>query len=172
MRRWLLVVIFPLLALTGALAIYAGVVARGRLEPSRVRWGDAEYDVVVRREGEAMLHEFRRGGRVAETLAGSTDTLCDDPWIALIDVDGDGRLDVYHHRCNGHGYLTYAPASDSVAYVNLGQFDLDDAPVLRSFWAREILEWRGLRLLAAGVAAALAGAIGLVALAIGGRRPS
>lgn len=171
LRRWILGTTFALLAFAGASVLYAGIVARSRFEPPVVRWGDAEYAVVVRREDQALLHEFRRDGRVAETLAGSTDTLCDDPWVMLIDVDGDGRLDVYHRTCRGHGYLKYAPAADGVAYVDLGQFDLDDAPILRSLWASEILDWHGLRLIAAGVAAGLVGAIGLLALAIRGRRP-
>jgi len=168
-RRWILGTSFALLALGGASLVYAGVVARSRFAPSVVRWGDAEYTVVVRRDGEAMLHELHRGGRVAETLAGSTDTLCDDPWIMLIDVDGDGRLDVYHRSCRGHGYVKYTPATDRVAYVDLGQFDLDDAPILRSQWASEIMDWHGLRLISAGAAAALVGAIALLALALRGR---
>jgi len=170
MRRWILGTMFALLALAGASLLYAGVVARSRFEPSVVRWGDAEYAVVAHREGEALVHELRRAGRVAETLAGSTDTLCDDPWIMLIDIDGDGRLDVYHRTCGGHGYLKYAPATDSLAYVDLGQFDLDDAPILRSMWASEIMDWHGLRLIALGVAAGLVGAIGLLASALRGRR--
>lgn len=171
LRRWILTTTFALLALAGGSVLYAGIVARSRFEPSEVRWGAAEYTVVVRREDQALLHEFRRDGRVAETLAGSTDTLCDDPWIMLIDIDRDGQLDVYHHTCRGHGYLRYAPATGGVAYVDLGQFDLDDAPILRSQWASEIMDWHGLRLIAAGAAAGLVGAIGLLALAIRGRRP-
>jgi hypothetical protein len=172
LRRPILATTFALLACVGASLLYAGIVARGRFEPLEVRWGDAEYAVVAHREDQALHHEFRRNGRVAETLAGSTDTLCDDPWIMLIDVDGDGRLDVYHRTCGGHGYLKYAPATDTVTYVDLGQFDLDDAPILRSSWASEIMDWHGLRLIALGAVAGLVGAIGLLALAIRGRRPA
>lgn len=172
LRRWILGTTFALLAFAGASLLYAGIVARSRFEPQVVRLGGAEYAVVTYREDQAVIHEFRRAGQVAQTLAGSTDTLCDDPWIMLIDIDGDGRLDVYHRTCRGHGYVTYAPATDGVAYVDLGQFDLDDAPVLRSLWASEIMDWRGLRLIASGAAAGLVGAIGLLALAIRGRRPS
>jgi len=170
LRRPILATTLMLLACMGASVLYAGIVARSRFEPTEVRWGDAEYAVVTHREDEALLHEFRRNGRVAETLAGSTDTLCDDPWIMLIDVDGDGRLDVYHRNCGGHGYLKYVPGTDGVTYVDLGQFDLDDAPILRSSWASEIMDWHGLRLIALGAAAALVGAIGLLALTIRGRR--
>jgi hypothetical protein len=171
LRRPILTTTFALVACAGASLLYAGIVARGRFEPSEVRWGDATYAVVAHREDQALVHEFRRNGRVVETLAGSTDTLCDDPWIMLIDVDGDDRLDVYHRTCGGHGYLKYMPATDGVSYVDLGQFDLDDAPILRSSWASEIMDWHGLRLIALGAAAALVGAIGLLALAIRGRRP-
>jgi hypothetical protein len=111
LHRWILVTIFALLAFAGASLLYAGIIARSRFEPSVVRWGDAEYAVVVHREDQALRHEFHRNGLVAETLAGSTDTLCDDPWIMLIDVDGDSRLDVYHRTCRGHGYLRYEPAA-------------------------------------------------------------
>lgn len=169
LQRWILATTFALLAFVGASLLYAGIVAHSRFEPSAVRWGDAEYTIGVHREDQALRHEFHRNGVVAETLAGSTDTLCDDPWIMLIDIDGDGRLDVYHRTCRGHGYLRYEPTADRLAYVDLGQFDLDDAPILRSQWASEIMDWHGLRLIAAGSAAGLVGAIGLLVLAIRGR---
>jgi hypothetical protein len=164
LQRWIFVTTSALLAFAGTSLLYAGIVAHSRFEPSSVRWGDAEYTVAVHREGEALRHEFHRDGRVAETLAGSTDTLCDDPWIMLIDIDGDGRLDVYHRTCRGHGYLRYDPTTDHLVHVDLGQFDLDDAPILRSQWASEIMDWHGLRLIGAGAAAGLVGAIGLLVL--------
>jgi len=171
MRRslWILVTTFALLGLAGASLLSAGIVARGRFEPSSVRWGDAEYTIVTRHQDQALLHELHRHGQIAETLAGSTDTLCDDPWIMLIDIDGDGRLDVYHRTCRGHGYLRYAPATDSLAYVDLGQFDLDDAPILRSEWASELMDWHGLRLIAVGATAGLVAVVGLLVLVLRGR---
>ena len=78
LQRWILATTFALHAFVGASLLYAGIIAHSRFEPSVVRWGDAEYAIVVHREDQALRHEFHRNGVVAETLAGSTDTLCDE----------------------------------------------------------------------------------------------
>jgi hypothetical protein len=61
--------------------------------------------------------------------------MCDEPYIMVIDVNGDGRDDVYHHHCSGRDYLTFVPARQTLEHVNLGSFEIDDAPTLTSFWA-------------------------------------
>jgi hypothetical protein len=166
MRRWLALAAAALVMLAGASAIYAGLVARGRFEPDTVHWAGDELRVVRRFEDQALMHDLVRGTTVVYTLAGSLDTMCDAPWIMLVDVDGDGRLDVYHRHCGGHGYLRYQPATRTLEHVELGSIELRDAPVLDSSWAREVKDWRGVRLIGLGALLALADAIGLVVLAL------
>jgi hypothetical protein len=174
MRRWIPLAISMSIALAGATASYTGCIARGRYEPCSVRWGDVEYRIVRHTEGEAIQHEFIRGQQVAAPLEGSTDTMCDEPYIMVIDVNGDGRDDVYHHHCSGRDYLTFVPARQTLEHVNLGSFEIDDAPTLTSFWATEIRRWHGLRLIVGGGLVTFVGiiatAIFVVAL-VGRRRP-
>jgi hypothetical protein len=159
-----------LVTLVGVLAIWAGWIAHARWEPSAVTWDGDRYEIVRRREGEAIVHDFVRDGRVVESLGGSMDLLCDEPYIFLFDVDGDGRQDVYHHHCGGHGYLRHAAATRTLAYENLGSVEIDDVPALDSFWAEEIRGWHGLRLLAIGGLAVLVGAIGALVSVLRSRR--
>lgn len=81
----------------------------------------------------------------------------------LVDVDGDGRLDVYHRHCGGHGYLR------TLEHVELGSVELRDAPVLETSWAREVKDWRGLRLIVLGALVTVLGGFGLVVLVMTGR---
>ncbi len=169
MLRWIAITIAVLMILSGASAIYAGLVARGRYEPAVVGWGGDELRVVRRHEAQAIMHDIVRGTTVVATLAGSLDTMCDPPWIMLVDVDGDGRLDVYHRHCGGHGYLRYLPATRTLEHVELGSVELRDAPVLETSWAREVKDWRGLRLIVLGALVAVLGGFGLVVLVMTGR---
>ncbi|HWO19337.1 MAG TPA: hypothetical protein VNO30_11195 [Kofleriaceae bacterium] len=162
--------LFGLVALAGVSAIWAGCTAYTHWEPEAVTWDGDRYEIVRRREGQAIVHDFVRSGRVVESLAGSMDLLCDEPYIFLFDVDGDGRLDVYHRHCGGHGYLKHAAATRTLAYENLGSVEIDDAPALDSFWAEEIRRWHGLRLLTGGVLALLIGTLGALGSALSSRR--
>jgi hypothetical protein len=151
-----------LLALAGVAAIWGGCEARGRLEPDTF----GAWRIERRAEGQAVLHDLRRDGAVDLTLEASVD-LCDPPVLAILDVDGDGSADLYHRHCRGHEFVRSSGGALSV--VDLGQFDVADAPVLASFWGKEVFDWRGLRLLGAGAAALLAGIIGVAAFGLAGR---
>lgn len=164
-------ILLALITLMGASAVYGGIVAYSRFAPEHVRWGDDELQVVPRFERQAMMHDLVRGTTVVHTLAGSLDTLCDDPWIMLLDVDGDSQLDVYHHHCGGHRYLRYQPATRTLEHVELGSVEISDAPVLDSLWVREMKDWRGLRLIGGGVLLGLLGLFGLGIFAIAAPPP-
>lgn len=159
MVRWRQHATYGALALAGALAVWGGCVARGRWEPSSVEWDGDRYEVVRREVAQGIDFELVRGGRVVETLGGSTDTLCDPPFIYVVDVDQDGRRDVYHHHCGGHGFLRHVPRTRQLEYVNLGSVEREDAPGLDSYWAGEVRA-RGLRLTVLGAMALVAAAIG------------
>ncbi len=162
-RRAVALVVSTLLVLAGAAAVWAGVVARGRLDPDHL----GDWRIVRRGEGEAVFHDLVRNGIVELSLGASVD-MCDPPVVALIDVNGDGSLDLYHRHCRGHEYVRVVRGK--LVEVNLGQFDVADAPVLESFWGGEIFDWRGLRLVAAGGAALLVGLFALMVLGLTGRR--
>jgi hypothetical protein len=159
--RRILLIVSPFLIVVGAVAIIMGFVARSRLNPTSVKWGNAHYNVVRRTEGEAIVFDIRApDGTVAESLFGTTDLLCDPPFLMFIDVDGDGVPDVYHHHCGGHGYLRYKAERSALEYVNLGQWDPEDAPAVTSFWGEEITGG-GFRLFGSGTGSVIAGFVGL-----------
>jgi hypothetical protein len=149
-----------IVAAVGGVSIAMGIVARSRFNPISLEWDGVHYDVVRRQEGEAVVFDVRGAdGKVIESLAGSTDLACDPPFLMLLDVDGNGTLDVYHHHCGGHGYLRYHTDKKSFEYVNLGQWDPDDAPAVSGFWGKAIAGG-GLRLITEGA--------GLVFIALAG----
>lgn len=149
------------LCVLGALLLEVGAVARRRGLPDEAELGGVRYRVVLRDDATYALYHR---DRLAMTLAASADTLCDAPRVALVDVDGDGALDLLHQHCRGYGYVTARP---ELRYVALGQL----APqLLTSTWATEVLELRGARLLGAGAAALFAGLALLAVLALHRRR--
>ena len=115
------------------------------------------YAIVSRIEGQAKYFDLVHDGRVEHTLAGSLDTLCDPPFVARFDVDGDGESDLYFRNCTGHGYLVRR--GDALEYVDLG--DTSDA---LGWWARQVLGG-GTQLIVLGVALSV---VALIALAIAG----
>lgn len=146
------------LCVLGALLLEIGAVARRRGLPDEVELGGVRYHVIQRNETE---HDLVANDRVALTLEGSADTLCEVPRVALIDVDGDGALDLYHEHCRGHGYVT---ARGGLHYV-----DLDRTRSIASAWTREVLDG-GARLLVVGAAALLTGLALIAVLALHRRR--
>ena len=170
MPRQIALIVLALLTLTGAMVAYVGVTAYSRFEPDHVTWRGDELRVARRSEGQAMMHDFLRGTTVVHTLAGSLDSLCDNPRIMLLDIDGDSQLDVYHHHCGGHGYLRYQPADRTLEHIELGSVEVSDAPVIASLWASEIRDWRGLRFIGGGLLLVVLGIIGLIILTAPGAR--
>ena len=84
-----------------------------------------------------------------------------------IDVDQNGSGDVYYRHCRGHGYVTYQ--NGAPVDVDLGQYEMDDAPAASSFWAKEI-QVGGLRLLTSGAVVMLVG-LAMLAAWISSARP-
>lgn len=146
---WILVVI-------GVATAISGIAVRARRDPTSVEWEGRSWRIERWEEGEAVHLDFVRTGTGGAdlSLAGSTDTACDAPWLALFDVDGNGQQDVYFHHCRGHGFVKY---ESGLVFVDLGQSDPDDAPSLRSAFFLEI-QAGGVRLIAAGVLLCAAGA--------------
>jgi hypothetical protein len=125
-----------------------------------LRWEGSSWRIVRTDASEAIHFEFIAStGAVELSLDGSTDTLCEPPWMVLLDVDGDGHDDVYFHHCGGHGYVSHGPP---LTFVSLGQFDPADAPALHTWWFQTVTEG-GLPWLPVGAALLLAGLVsGLV----------
>jgi len=154
--RWLPFSLAGLLALAAAAAIVLGARACDARNPTSVVLGSETYAVQSHVEGEAMYVDLVRDGHVAQSLAGSLDTMCDPPLSALFDVDSDGAPDLYFENCRGHGYVTQR--ARELTYVNLG-----DGPRPGGWWARQVFGG-GKRLLAIGIGLAL-GAVVVLAIA-------
>lgn len=159
----LLVTVSILVFAAGAGLFALGLQARSRLDPSSIEWDGTRFRIVRRSDAASQSFDLLRAdGTVAASVAGSTDTMCDPPYLMVLDVDGDGTRDVYYHGCGGHGYLELQ--GGMLKEVDLGQQDPADAPALRSLWAREIRAG-GVRLIIAGVILGLAGLIGVLVFA-------
>jgi hypothetical protein len=154
LSRWLPFIVAAILAAVGIAALVLGMRAREANEPTRF----GSYSIESRVEGEAKYFDLIRDGKVAHTLAGSLDTLCDPPTITELDVDGDGEADLYFRNCRGHGFLSHH--GDELAYNNLA------GPEPTNWWARQVFSG-GVRLLVAGIAACVTALIGF---AIAGAR--
>lgn len=161
-----------LLCVAGVVSIGGGWCARDRVNPTEVSWEGMAFRIDHRVEGEAEYHDFVSNGVVALTLAASLDTLCDPSQLVLIDVDNDGRLDVYHRHCGGHGYVKFSTVGRQIKYIDLGTVERGDAPGTEGCWGDEIMVWRGLRLLGIGAAALFAGTIMTAILLLAFRRHS
>lgn len=166
-RRRLALVGFVVLALAGGVSLQRGCVARVRFDPATVTWGGDTFRIVERAMGQTGSHDLVRDGAVVATLAVGLDSRCDHPWLALFDLDGDGRLDLYQRHCRGHRYLRYQPATQTFEEVDLGTVEPRDAPVLDTFWGREVVRWHGLRLIALGLAGLVVGLVGTIVTALG-----
>ncbi|WP_257461536.1 hypothetical protein [Archangium lipolyticum] len=141
------------LLLAGGVLLIAGWTARASLNPDTVALSGVTFQVLRRVEPESVVFDLTRpDGGVAVSISGSTDTLCDPPYLMAIDVDQNGSGDVYYRHCRGHGYVTYQ--NGAPVDVDLGQYEVDDAPAAASFWANEI-QAGGLRLLTSGTVVTL-----------------
>lgn len=154
MTRWLPFIGAAIIAAVGITALVLGVRAREANEPTRF----GPYSIESRVEGEAKYFDLIREGKVAHTLAGSLDTLCDPPSIAELDVDGDGEPDLSFRNCRGHGFLSRH--GDELAYNDLA------GPEPTNWWAHQVFSG-GVRLVVVGIAACIAA---LIAFAIAGAR--
>ena len=154
MTRWLPFVGAAIMGALGIAVLILGMRAREANEPTRF----GPYSIESRVEGEAQYFDLIRDGKVAHTLAGSLDTLCDPPTIAELDVDGDGEPDLYFRNCRGHGFLSRH--GDELAYNSLA------GAVPTHWWARQVFSG-GIKLILIGIAACIAA---LIAFAIAGAR--
>jgi len=151
---------FVLVMIAGVAALVMGFVARDASDPTDVTWGDAFYTITSRQSGDAVIYDFSRGGHVETSLSGSTDTLCDSPFIRRLDVDGDGTVDVLLFSCGNYSYLTM---QDGVLNEILIGDDLSSAAGLATAWADEV-DRAGVTLLGAGFVVFVSGLCGLISL--------
>ena len=149
--------------LIGGSAIGLGLYARAGLNPSEVHWFGETVVITMREQDESITFELTRSdvGQAGVVLTGSTDLLCDPPYLMRLDVNGDGIRDLYFHHCGGHGFVTYQAESHVLHYENLGQFDPTDAPNVHTFWGREI-QAGGVRMIGFGCSLAVIGILGLL----------
>jgi hypothetical protein len=146
--------------LIGGSAIGLGLYARACLNPKIVRWFGETVVITRREQGERLTFEFTRGEveQAGMVLTGSTDLLCDPPYLMHLDVNGDGVRDLYFHHCGGHGFVSYQADSHVLRYEDLGQFDPADAPNVDAFWGREI-QAGGVRMIGFGCSLAAIGVL-------------
>jgi hypothetical protein len=148
-------VVTAALLLSGSALLAVGWEAHGRLNPGSVEVPGTTFRVVRRVEPQAVVFDLLyRDGSVATSISGSTDTLCDPPYLVVVDVDQDGVRDVLYRHCSGHGYVAWR--NGGWVDVDLGQFDTDDLPAATSLWVSEIRAG-GWHLLALGTILVLAG---------------
>jgi hypothetical protein len=153
--RWIPFALSLAVAAGGIVLLVLGARACDAHKPTRF----GPYAITTRVEGEAKYFDLVRDGKVAHTLAGSLDTMCDPPFVARFDIDGGGAPELYFRNCRGHGYLVQR--DDSVAYIDEG-----DGAEPDGWWARQVLGG-GRRLIVLGTGLSLAA---LVNLAIAGAR--
>jgi hypothetical protein len=161
-------IVAVLLLLAGGVILIAGWTARASLNPDTVELSGVTFQILRRVEPEASVFDLTHpDGSVAISISGSTDTLCDPPYLMTIDVDENGSGDVYYRHCRGHGYVTNQ--NGTPVDVDLGQYEMDDAPAASSFWTNEV-QAGGLRLLTAGAVVMLGGLAMLAAWITTARR--
>jgi hypothetical protein len=152
----------------GAVAVAAGIVAAGRLEPAQVAWGEHVFVVQRRDEGSAETIELvRPDGSIAAAFAGSTDLVCDGPRLFLIDVDADDEIEVFFTTCDEPGFVDHR-GRGQLEVVELSEQQTAELAPLHSFWFHEV-RGGGLTLICGGIAIALAGAVALVRTLLRGR---
>lgn len=114
-----LVVGLSLLTAAGAaFFVFAALEARERRNPASVVLGGKRYDV---RDLDLPP--------------------CAENTTMVVDVDMDDLVDLYVVGCGRHGLMKRR--GERVVFVDLGDVDPDDAPGLRSLWAREIRDGGG-----------------------------
>ena len=134
------------LTAAGLVLICVGGRASDAHDPSSATWGDETYEITSRHSGDAVIFELSHDGNVVGSVGGSTDTLCDSPYLRRYDVDGDGSVDLVVYDCGRlDAYTLRDHALVGIPYPG------------ESLWANEI-SWRGLRV---GLAGALLLFIGL-----------
>ncbi|HEX7704775.1 MAG TPA: hypothetical protein VF403_28740, partial [Kofleriaceae bacterium] len=119
-------------------------------DPTQITWGNETYEITSSERGDSVAYDLSHDGRVVRTLFGSTDTLCDAPYIRRYDVDGDGVDDLLVYDC---GHLDPYTMRDG-QLVTIESHD-------PSLWASEV-ECSGLRLLLLGLALFMIGVAGAV----------
>jgi hypothetical protein len=149
--------------LIGGAAIVFGLYARACLNPKEVHWFGEKFVITMREQDERITFELTRGdvGQASVMLTGSTDLLCDPPYLMLLDINGDGLRDLYFHHCGGHGFVSYQSDSNVLHYEDLGQFDPGDAPKAHEFWGREI-QAGGVRMIGFGCSLVVIGILALL----------
>ena len=151
-----------------SIVVITQVQVRWRVNPTKATLQNGSWQVVSYQQKEQVTFDFivPDNNRVVFSWSASTDTLCEEPYIMVFDVDGNGYDDVYFHSCRGHGFLPYEQDLDKLNFIDLGQFDIQDAPGLNTFWFQE-LKARGWRLVTIGILIAVIGLICTICVTLG-----
>ncbi len=149
-----------------SLVVITQVQVRWHFNPTKVTLQNGSWRVVSYQQKEQVTFDFVTpdNKRIVFSWSGSTDTLCEKPYIMVFDVDANGYEDVYFHGCRGHGFLPYEQDLGKLNFIDLGQFDPQDAPGLTTFWFQ--LKGRGWRLVTIGILIAVIGLSGRICLAL------
>jgi hypothetical protein len=122
------------LATLGLTLICAGGRAADAYDPSSVTYDGETYDITSSERGDAVIYDISTDGHSVGSIGGSTDTMCDRPYLRHYDDDlvvyDCGRFDAYTMQDRQIVGATYPGESP---------------------WAREI-RLRGLRLDVLGLA--------------------
>ena len=133
------VIIRILLLAAGIGCLYTGYYTHSQYCPASISWEGQTYSITEKDDGSFMTYTLTDGGgREVLNLSGSTDLVCDHPYMLLMDVNTDGEKELYFHHCGGHGIAVFDKAKKRLQYKDLGQYDPDDLPALNSFWFSEI----------------------------------
>jgi hypothetical protein len=117
-----------ILCAVGLALLCGGGRAADAYNPTSVTWDGETYEIVSSARGEAVVFDISSHGSVIGSIGGSTDMLCDQPYLRRY----AGDLVVY--SCGRYHAYT------------LRDRELVDVPYPgESLWTSEI-EWRGLRL--------------------------
>lgn len=152
--------LFFFIFLLGGIVVSFGFSAALKLNPKKVVWSEKEFIINIKDSNEARIFAVIND---VDTfyLEGSTDRMCDLPYLMLLDMDSDDISDLYFHHCGGHGYVMYDSKLGKLIYIDLGQFNPSDALALQSFWTNEI-KTNGLELKGIGLIFLVIGIFGIV----------
>jgi len=156
------ILLLVIISAGGLVSIGIGLLAQARLNPNAVEWDRVRYEVVVVDYAESRSFTLVHEGREVASLTGSTDRLCDIPYTMWLDVDDDGVKDLYFHECGGHGYLS--GHGGTISFINLGQWDPEDAPAVNGWWSTAI-QTGGVIWIVTGSIAVLLGLLGILSSA-------
>ena len=144
-----------------AVAMAAGIMAAGRLDPAQVAWAEHVFAVERRDQGSVEVIELvRPDGSVAAAFAGSTDLVCDGPRLFLIDIDDDGELEVAFTTCDEPGFVDHR-GHGQLEVVELSEQQAAELAPLNSLWFRQVRDG-GWTLVCGGIMGVLAGATALL----------